>query len=223
MLGFSYFKAEPGEYARLSANGNTKKEGPGISGFYMPHRTSIELVGLTTVDQPFSFQEVSSDNQEVSLQGGFLYRVAEPGKLLSMYDFSIDPKTKQHLQDAPFKLPEHMLQLIRSDARRVVQGTPLEQLLLMSDDLSGRVSESVLESPFLTDRGIEMSMLYFATIQPSPQIAKALGAEYREGLLQRADEATYKRRAMAVEQERTIRENELQNEIELENRRAELL
>ena len=55
MMGISYFKAEPTEYARFSVKGKTKKEGTGISGFFMPYKTSIELIGTTTIDQSFAF------------------------------------------------------------------------------------------------------------------------------------------------------------------------
>jgi hypothetical protein len=54
-------------------------------------------------------------------------------------------------------------------------------------------------------------------------VAKALEAQYRETLLRRADEAIYARRAAAVEEERKIKENELNTDITLEQRRRELI
>ena len=51
-------------------------------------------------------------------------------------------------------------------------------------------------------------------------MGKALEAEYREGLQQRADQAIYARRAAAVEQERRIKENELNTQVLLEQRPA---
>ena len=56
MLGIQYFKAEPTEFARMRIGGKVNKEGEGISGFYMPFRTTIEMVSLTTNDQPFALQ-----------------------------------------------------------------------------------------------------------------------------------------------------------------------
>ncbi|HEX5692899.1 MAG TPA: hypothetical protein VFX76_22965, partial [Roseiflexaceae bacterium] len=52
---------------------------------------------------------------------------------------------------------------------------------------------------------------------------KALEAEYREALQQRADQAIYARRAEAVEHERTIKQNELSTAVDLEQRRRELV
>ena len=57
-------------------------------------------------------------------------------------------------------------------------------------------------------------------VKPTPETARALEAEAREQLLKEADEAIYRRRNSAVEQERAIKENELntENAIELKKR-----
>jgi hypothetical protein len=52
---------------------------------------------------------------------------------------------------------------------------------------------------------------------------RALQTPTREAVQQEADRATYARRARAVEQERAIAENELQNKIELARREQQLV
>jgi len=47
---------------------------------------------------------------------------------------------------------------------------------------------------------------------------KAMEAPIRECIQQEADEAAFARRALAVEKERAIKENELKNQIELAKR-----
>jgi uncharacterized protein YqfA (UPF0365 family) len=59
----------------------------------------------------------------------------------------------------------------------------------------------------------------FTSIKPTPEISKALEADYREALAKKADEAIYERRAAAVEQERKIKENELNTQITLEEKK----
>src|SRR3989344_1666784 len=223
MLGIGYFKAEPSEYVRISVNGSIRKEGVGVSGFFCPHRTSIELVETTTREQPFAFNEVTKDNQQISLQGGFLYRVAEPGKMFGRYNFAVEPHSKNYLSEDPMKLPEHLVQIIRANSRRIVQTSKLEPLLVMGEELSDKVTAGISGLKVIPDLGLELNLIYFSSIVAPPEIAKALGAEYRENLLQRADQAVYSRRAQAVEQERTILENELKNKIELEQRREQLV
>ena len=62
-----------------------------------------------------------------------------------------------------------------------------------------------------------------AAVSPSAEVEKALRAPTRERIQQQADEATFARRALAVEKERAIAENELQNRIELAGREEHLV
>jgi len=64
--------------------------------------------------------------------------------------------------------------------------------------------------------------LSILAIKPTPEMARALEAEMRETLLQEADEAIYSRRNAAVEQERAIKENELNTEIAVENKKRQI-
>lgn len=223
MIGIGYFKAEPTEYARVTAGGKVKKEGKGISRFYLKHSTSLELISVTRVDFPFVFTETTSDKQALTLQGGIVYQVSDPAKVLALYNHSVDPKTHHHLTDDPGKLPEHILEAARANARHVVQKRKLEDLLTASDELSQNVQEKLAGSKVIQDLGVELSGVYFSSVQSQPEIAKALGATYRESLLQKADEASYQRRAKAVEQEKAIGENELSNKIDLERKREQLV
>ena len=216
-----YFKAEPTEFVRMSAGGKVKKQGKGITAVYMPFRTTIELVSVATRDQPFGFNEVSSDKQDISLQGGIVYQVTNPEVAMNKYNFSVDPKSKMYLNEEGSKLPDHMIQLVQTGAKRIVQATALEQLLVMSEELAQQVLEGMKNTK--EEYGIDVGMLYFSSIRPKPEIAKALEAQYRESLLQTADEAIYARRAIAVEKERAIQENELKTRIDLEEKRKEFV
>jgi len=222
MTGLQYFKAEPTEFARLSVNGSMKKEGKGISAIYLPFRTSIELISVAASDHPFTFAEMTKESQEVTLQGGITYRVINPGRVLDQYNHSIDPIKRTYLKDDSRKLPEHLVQLVQSNAKRIAQATKLEDLLPMSDTLATQITEALSGSKLET-LGVTVDRLYFNKISPKPELAKALEAKFRESLLQQADEATYKRRANAVNEERQIQENELNNRIQIEQKRIELV
>jgi uncharacterized membrane protein YqiK len=60
-------------------------------------------------------------------------------------------------------------------------------------------------------------------IRPEPDVEKALQTPTREQLQADADRATFERRALAVERERAIAENELATKIELAARREALV
>ncbi|RYY54779.1 MAG: membrane protease subunit, stomatin/prohibitin, partial [Chitinophagaceae bacterium] len=59
-------------------------------------------------------------------------------------------------------------------------------------------------------------------IKASPEMARALETETREQLQQEADQAIYERRNFAVEQERRIRESELNTEIAVEQKQKQI-
>jgi len=60
-------------------------------------------------------------------------------------------------------------------------------------------------------------------VRAEPEIERALQTPMREEVQQDADKATFQRRALAVERERAIAENELQNQIELARREEQLV
>jgi hypothetical protein len=60
-------------------------------------------------------------------------------------------------------------------------------------------------------------------VAPQPEIERALEAPMREKIQQESDEAAFARRALAVEKERAIRENEIVNRIELARREEHLI
>ena len=71
--------------------------------------------------------------------------------------------------------------------------------------------------------GLEIVSVRVSGITPTPELEKALQAPTRESIQQESDQAVFLRRAMAVEKERAIEENELQNRIELARREEELI
>jgi hypothetical protein len=69
---------------------------------------------------------------------------------------------------------------------------------------------------------LEVLGLSVLAIKPTPETARALEAETRERLMKEADEAIYARRNAAVQQERGIKENELNTEIAVENKKRQI-
>jgi len=57
-------------------------------------------------------------------------------------------------------------------------------------------------------------------VKPTPETARALEARAREAILREADEAIYERRKFAVENERTIKQSELDTEVAIEEKSA---
>jgi hypothetical protein len=221
ILGF--FKAEPTEYVLAYANGRVFCEGAGRSFWYWAPRTSVVLVPIGTIDALFVFNETTRNFQALTVQGQITYRITAPETLARLLNFTIDPRTRNYRTDDPQKLDQRIINIVQMHTRAELQQLALETALRGTESLAGVVLARMRAEPSLAGLGVEVASLFFTTIKPIPELAKALEAEAREALQQRADQAIYARRAAAVEQERAIKQNELSTAVDLEQRRQELI
>jgi regulator of protease activity HflC (stomatin/prohibitin superfamily) len=112
---------------------------------------------------------------------------------------------------------------VQIETRREIQQRSLEQTLRDSQAIAAEVLRRLRAGSELQPLGAELLSVYFLSTRPTPEVAKALEAEYRETLLRKADEAIYARRAAAVDEERKIKEKELSSDRALEEQRRELI
>jgi regulator of protease activity HflC (stomatin/prohibitin superfamily) len=218
-----YFKGEPTDFVIEYSAGDLRRQGPGLAFWYPTWKTSIAVVPTGTVDANFVFQESTANHQTVTIQGQVTYRIVEPPKMARILNFTVDPRTKKYLSEDPEKLSRRVINAVQVQARAVITALPLTDALASSDALAATVQKSVQDDPLLVSMGVDVLGVHVASIKPTPELAKALEAEYREALQRQADEAIYARRAAAVESERKISENEVASKIALENQRQELV
>ncbi len=84
--------------------------------------------------------------------------------------------------------------------------------------------EAVLtEAPALAEIGVSPVSVRLTNLAPTSELERALQTPTFEALQQKADEATFARRALAVEKERAIAENELATRTELAQRESGLI
>ena len=92
-----------------------------------------------------------------------------------------------------------------------------------SDSIVEKILSTIDKDKEIISLGIEILGISILAIKPNPETAKALEAQTREEILKESDEAIFLRRNAAVEQERTIKENELNTEIAIENKNKEIM
>jgi regulator of protease activity HflC (stomatin/prohibitin superfamily) len=219
MFGFRFIKVQPTHYVLLQSDGKVVREGAGLSFFYFAPTESLTLIPLEARDTPFIFKEVTADFQEVDVQGYVTFRVSDPKRLSRLVNFTLDGSARRYVTDDPLKFPERIVNQAHLWVRSAVKSMPLRDALLATDSLAGEIRQNLQGSDLIQSMGIEVLGLAILSIRPAPETARALEADVRERLLQRADEAVYVRRNAAVEQERAIRENELSTEIAVENKK----
>jgi hypothetical protein len=223
MLGIRFFKGLPTEYIVKYAGGRVRREGPGLAFFYLVHNTQVVAVPTTSTDASFVFNEITSNFQAVTIQGQFTYRIVDPRRIAALLNFTLDPRSRQYLSQDPERLSQRITNIIQMETRGELQARPLEDVLGQYEGIAAAVQRRVKEAHLLEPMGVELMSVYFVAAKPTPEVGKALEAGYREQLLRKADEAIYARRAAAVEEERKIKENELNTEITLEEHRRQLI
>lgn len=223
MFNLGYFKAQPNDFVLQYTSGRVTREGTGLSFFYWQHNTQIVAVPTSSIEANFVFNEVTRNFQEVTLQGQFTYRIRDPKLAASLLNFAIDPRRGTHVSDDPEKLAGRISNIVQIETRKEIQRRSLEETLRDAQTIAETVLQGLRTSDVLKGLGVELLNVYVLSTRPTPEIGKALEAEYRESLLRQADEATYARRAAAIDQERTIKEKELGSDKAIEEQRRELI
>lgn len=222
MFGIKFIKVQPTIYLMQYRGGKVVREGVGLSFFYYAPTTSLVAVPVGSDDVPFIFQETTADFQAVTLQGQVTYRVGEPKRLAALLNFTLAPNGRGYASEDPKKLPERVIHVINVLARAELQKLGLREAIRASDAIVEAVKKRLATADEITSLGLEVLGLSVLAIKPVPETARALEAEAREKLFREADEAVYARRNAAVQQERAIKENELNTEIAVENKKRQI-
>lgn len=218
-----YFKGQPTDYVIRYVGGQARGEGPAKSFFYWRYNTQVVAVPTQSQDVPFVFNEITSDHQQVTLQGQAIFRIEQPTRAAALFNFAVDPATQRPLSEDPEKLRKRVANLVQVATRSEVSSRSLEQALADTTLHAGTVAERLRREGALAEMGVAILAVEFLSVRPTPEVAKALEAELRETLLRRADVAVYARRAATVDEERAVREKELASDKALEEQRAEMI
>src|SRR5438309_2245642 len=137
-------------------------------------------------------------------------------------NFSLMPNGRDYASEDPDKLAQRVINLVHVLARAELEKLPLREAIRAAAGIVQEVKKQLAASEEVASLGLEVLGFSLLAIKPTPETARALEAETREQLLKEADEAIYARRNAAVEQERSIKENELNTEIAVENKKRQI-
>lgn len=222
MLGIRYHRSPPTQYVLHYKGGKLAAEGAGLSFLYWSPVSAIVQVPLESADLPFAFKEITSDFQEVTLQGQLSFRVQDPKRLAGLLDYSLGPDGA-YATDGPDLLGQRLVQAAQARARSLIERISLREALASAERIVQDLKDSLPTDAQITMLGVEVLAVQVAAVRPSPEMAKALEARAREELKREADDAVYARRNSAVEAERRIKESELDTELAVEEKREGVL
>ncbi len=222
MLGIHYLKAGPTQYVLHYQNGRIRHSGPGAAFYYYKPAATIAVIPIGSADVPFIFNETTADFQPITVQGQLTYRITDPELVAGLLDFTIAGDVDQYASEDPEKLGQRLVNLVQVATRAEVQKRPLRSAIHASDEITSDILAQIQQNPALPALGVNILTLSILAIKPAPDTARALEAEARESFLRQADEAIYDRRNAAVEQERRIKENELNTELAVEAKNRQI-
>lgn len=219
-----HLRGTPTAYIRYVRGGRVRKEGVGLSFWYRPRTAVISEVPVNDRELPLLFHARTADFQDVSVQATITYRIADPALAAARIDFGIDPDRGGWRESPLDQVASMITETAQQYAADLLAREPLVRALV--DGVAAvreRVGAGLAADPRLAQTGLAVVGVRVVAIRPEPEVEKALRTPTREQVQTEADRASYGRRALAVEQERRIAENELQNKIELARREEELV
>ncbi|MFC7810158.1 SPFH domain-containing protein [Streptomyces olivaceus] len=223
-FGWRHLRAAPTAHVRHHRSGQLAHDGAGLSFWFRPLAAALSEVPVDDRELAMTFHARTVDFQDVAVQATVTYRIADPAVAAERLDFSVDPDTGVW-RGAPLEqLATLLTESAQQHALEVLARTPLAAALAEGvPAVRERVLQGLREEPRLPATGIEIVAVRVMAVRPEPEVERALRTPARELIQQEADRATYERRAVAVERERAIAENELASQIELARREEQLV
>ncbi|HXB42843.1 MAG TPA: SPFH domain-containing protein [Puia sp.] len=221
MFGIKFIKFDSMTYVIKFKNGQVAKEGRGLSFFYYAPSTSISAVPIGSNNLPFIFSETTKDYQTVSIQGQITYKIGNPRQLADVLDFTVNGNGVYKKDDTE-KLNQTIVNESQTATSSFIHQLGLKEAIRSAKTIETKITEGLINSQAIKLLGIEILSINILAIKATPEMARALETETREKLQQEADQAIYERRNFAVEQERKIKESELNTEIAVEEKNKQI-
>ncbi len=221
MFGFKYIKFDSMTYVIQYKNGKIAQEGRGLSFFYFAPNSSIVAIPMGSNDFRFIFNESTNDFQQITVQGQITYKIDQPKQLAELLDFTVDRSGNYKKNDIE-KLSQRLINEAQTQVSGFIRNLDLKSAIQSAKEMENRINEGMRNSNVVSMLGIEIIGVNILEAKPNPEMSRALEATTREALQQEADQATFQRRNFAVEQERKIKESELNTEIAVEEKRMQI-
>lgn len=222
-LFLKHLRANPTTHVRHLRNGKLVHDGPGQAFWFRPLTAALSEVPIDDREQPLLFHGRTLDFQDVTVQATVTYRApTRRGPPAG----STSASTRTRARGGPRRWSSWgglLTELAQQHALDLLARMGLAEALATGmSAVRERVAAGLAGDGRLAETGIEVVDVRVVAVRAEPDVERALQTPTRERVQEDADKATYGRRALAVERERAISENELQSQIELA-RRTELL
>ncbi len=211
-------------YVQLIKRGDVRRGGVGDSFWFRPLGAALSEVPVDDRELPMLFHGRTADFFDVTVQGTITFRVVDPALAARRLDFSVDPVTGLWGARPLDQLAGLLVETAQQQTVQLLTRHTLTEAIAGGVEATrDAISGGLADDRRLADTGVTVIDVRIVAIRPEPDVEKALQTPARELVQQEADKATFERRAVAVEREAAIGENELANQIELARREEELV
>ena len=217
-----FIKFLPNEYVLRYRKGRLVSKGVGLSFHYLERFTSCSVIPISNNDADFIFNETTADYQNVKIQGQLTYRIRDYEKIASLMNFTVNLKTKQYNDNPMSKLSKRIINIAEVLVKNHVDSINLTEAIQSSEKLAVNALEQLKAEKELLTLGVEVTGFSILAVGANTETSRALEAKTREEILRQSDDALYERRSASIEQERKVKENELNTEISVEEKKKKI-
>ncbi len=217
-------RSEASHHIIAYKGGAKTASGRGLAIWFAPPTASIAEIPMDDRETTLYVTGRSKDFQDVAVQGTVSWHVRDPERLAERIDFTIHLR-KGRLNSEPVeKIEARIIGLAEQAALQYLAEMTVRDLLDAGPDpMRVRMDMLLAKAPALEEIGIAVVAVRLGKLTPTVELERALQTPTFEALQQKADEAVFERRALAVDKERAIAENELANRTELAKRQKQLI
>ncbi len=217
-----YIKFLPNEYVLHYRKGKLIESGTGLSFYFFHKSTAAAVIPVSAMDADFIYQVKTADFQSVTVQGQLAYRIVDCDRIANLMNFTINLRTKGYYDDPLKKLTKRIINIADVMVKRRIEMIDLKTAVQSNHKLAGEILEEFGEVNELNALGVQVTGFSILNISAGNETHRALEAKTREAILKESDDALYERRNASIDQERKVKENELNTEISVEEKKKQI-
>ncbi len=219
-----HLRSAPTSFIVHTRSGRPRHAGAAAAFWFRPLSAAISEVPLDDRELPIMAHARTADLQDVAVAVSISFRFIDPVAVAQRIDFGISPDTgawmSSPLEQVAGLLTESATALVMDAVARM---TLVEAVTKGAGELGVLLTEGLRAEARLEATGVTVLGTRVRAVRAEADVERALRTPAQERVQTEADAATNQRRALAVERERAIAENELANRIELAVREQQLV
>ena len=221
---YRHLTTSPTRHVVHLSRGRLRHSGAGLSFWFDPWTAAVSEVPIDDRELSLVARARTADLQDVTAQVTVSYRFSQPDDVVTRIDFAVDPDTGTWSGNPLEQVSQLLGELASSHVMDAMASLTLREAVSSGGrTLRDGIAAGLGSDQRLTSSGISVLGARVRSVRGDADMERFLQTPAREVAQTEADRSTFERRALAVDRERAIAENELANRIELAVREQHLV